>query len=155
MLLVGAIGVRHALAQRDGDHPHAGWEMGGGMPFKMIEHRADHLLAEVDATSDQQARVHAIIEAAAVDLAPIKTEMRGTREELIQLLTAPQIDRNALETLRTQRQADMDQLTKRASVAMEEAADVLTPEQRTKLRSFLVHAAPTQPADPSGGPSRP
>ena len=49
------------------------------------------------------------------------------------LLSAPTIDKAAVEKLRAERIAAIDEASKKAVAAVVEAAEVLTPEQRTKL----------------------
>lgn len=131
-LLAGA-GTTHAWAQR---HHQGGWSMDQGVPVERIERRVDRMLFEVDATADQKAKVHAIIEAAAKEIDPIRKSMSGTREQIRALLSAPQIDRAAVEAIRSRRIAAMDQISQHVTKAMEDAADVLTPEQRQKLATL-------------------
>ena len=134
VLVAGAAGASHAWAQRG----HGDWSMDGGGSVEKIEHRVDNMLKRVAATPDQQARIHAIIEAAVKDIDPIRHGMAGTRAQTRTLLTAPQIDRAALETLRGQRIAAMDQISQRVTRAMEDGADVLSPYQRQKLATIAA-----------------
>ncbi len=76
-LLGATAGITHAYAR-----PHDG----NGMTAERMEHRADRMLKRVDATPNQLAKVHAIIEAAAKDVAPIKASMTGTHEKLIAVM---------------------------------------------------------------------
>ena len=99
----------------------------------MVEQRVDRMLHGVDATPDQQTKLHAIIEAAVKDLDPIRKDLAGTRAQMTSLLAVPQVDRAAVEKLRTERVAEMDQASKRVTEALLDAADVLTPDQRKKL----------------------
>ncbi len=131
-VLAGAFGVAHAW------EAHHHWSMRDGIPVQLVEHRVDHVLGKVDATPDQKSRVNAIIEAAAHDIDPLRLQMAGTRDQAVALLEAPQIDRAAIEQLRVQRIATMDKITQRLSAAIEDAADVLTPEQRQKLGHDLA-----------------
>lgn len=131
-VLAGAFGVAHAW------EAHHRWSMRDGIPVQLVEHRVDHVLDKVDATPDQKSRVNAIIEAAAHDIDPLRLQMAGTRDQAVALLEASQIDRAAIEQLRVQRVATMDKITQRLSAAIEDAADVLTPEQRAKLGRELV-----------------
>ena len=132
-LLAGAASFTNAFARPP---HHEGWSMEQGVPVDRIEHRADRMLKQVNATADQQAKIHTIIEAAAKDIDPIRKAMSGTRAQMRTLLTAPQIDRTAIETLRAQRIAGMDQISQRMTKALADAADVLTPEQRQKLSTI-------------------
>ena len=131
-LLAGAAGLTNAFAR---PHP-GGWSMEQGVPVERIERHADHMLKQVSATPEQQAKIHAIIEAAAKDIDPIRKTMTGTRAAMRTLLTAPQIDRTAIESLRAQRIAGMDQVSQRMTKALADAADVLTHDQRQKLATI-------------------
>jgi Spy/CpxP family protein refolding chaperone len=51
----------------------------------------------------------------------------------MQLLSQPQVDRAALEALRAKQAQAMDQISRRFTQSLADAADVLTPEQRAKL----------------------
>lgn len=134
VVLLASAGVVVRAAEHRG---RDGWGMQGGIPLGMIEHRADRMLNRVDATPDQKAKVHAIIEAAARDLEPLRATMGEARGQFASLLTAPQVDRSAMERLRTDRVASMDQATQRISAAVADIADVLTPEQRLKLKQAI------------------
>jgi Spy/CpxP family protein refolding chaperone len=114
-------------------HHHGMWASTQAIPVDLVEQRIDHMLTSVDATPDQQAKLHAIIEAAVKDLDPIRQQLAGTRKDMAALLGQPQVDRAAVEQLRSQRVAEMDQASKRMTQALLDAADVLTPDQRKTL----------------------
>jgi periplasmic protein CpxP/Spy len=143
VLLAGAAVSAHAWAGR-----HEGmWGEGGPIRVERIERHVDHLLQKVDATSDQTAKVNAIIEAAAKDIDPLRKEIGDTRKQALSLLSAPQIDRGAIEKLRSDRMAAMDKMSQRMSTAVADAADVLSPEQRQKLAHDLESFRPPQRPD--------
>jgi Spy/CpxP family protein refolding chaperone len=102
---------------------------------KMVEQLAR------EASADQKARVALIAKAAMADLLPIHEQFRQAHARLHELLTAPVVDRAALEQLRMVQMQRMDAITRRLLAAVEDAADVLTPEQRIKfaerLKAFL------------------
>jgi Spy/CpxP family protein refolding chaperone len=50
---------------------------------------------------------------------------------------APVVDRAALEQLRVEQMQRMDLVSRRILVAVEDAADVLTPEQRARFAEQL------------------
>jgi periplasmic protein CpxP/Spy len=143
VLLAGAAATAHAWAGR-----HEGmWGEGGPIRVERVERRVDHMLQKVDATSEQTAKVNAIIEAAAKDIDPMRNEIADTRKQALSLLAAPQIDRGAIEKLRSERMAVMDKLTQRISTALADAADVLSPEQRQKLTHDIESFRPPHRAD--------
>jgi Spy/CpxP family protein refolding chaperone len=123
-LLGSAVSATRAYARPSDGH---GWST------ERMEHRTDRMLRRVNATAEQQTKIHAIIEAASKDITPIRDSLRGTHEKLRALLAAPQIDTAAIEALRGQRSAAMDQISRRMTSALEDAANVLTPDQRQKL----------------------
>lgn len=135
----GAYGVAHAW------EAHHRWSMRDGIPVQLIEHRIDSALRKADATDDQVGRVNTIIEAAARDIEPLRAEMAGTRAQAVSLLTAPQIDRAAIDHLRTERAGTMDRISQRVTTALADAAEVLTPAQREKLAHVVADMHDHQP----------
>jgi Spy/CpxP family protein refolding chaperone len=108
---------------------------GLGFP-EMSEHFREHVkqvLAEVDATPEQQARIQEIVQSAANDLKSLHAQHAGGFAEIHALFTAPAIDRGRLEQLRARHIAALDAASQRCAAAMADAAEVLTPEQRAKL----------------------
>ena len=103
---------------------------------EMAEHfqvHVKHVLSEVDATPEQQARINTIIDAAAADLKTLHQQHSGMFAGMHTLLTAPTIDRAKLEQLRAGHIATLDAASQRCATAIADAAEVLTPEQRAKL----------------------
>jgi periplasmic protein CpxP/Spy len=109
-------------------------------PAKAEEH-ADrmvrHLAIEVDATTDQTEKLRTIAKTALKDLIPLREKIKSSRERARELLTAPTIDRAALESLRTEQMANIDAATRRITQALADAGDVLSVEQRRKLEERL------------------
>jgi Spy/CpxP family protein refolding chaperone len=100
---------------------------------KFIDWRVSAMLSKVDATAEQKTKVAEIAKAAAKELAPLREQHRAARDQAMALLTAPTIDRAALEKLRGEELQLAETLSKRAIAAVADAAEVLTPEQRIKL----------------------
>lgn len=98
---------------------------------KMVEQFA------ADASPDQKARVASIAKAAMADLRPAHQQFRQGHARAHELLMAPVIDRAALEQLRVAQMQRMDFISRRILAAVEDAADVLTPEQRAKFAGHL------------------
>ncbi len=69
-------------------HAHMG---GGGV----MEHRIGTMLDELDATPEQEDKLWDIIDNARAEIRPTFRDFRETREEVIELLGAPGIDRAA------------------------------------------------------------
>ncbi len=117
-----------------------GMGMHGGSPaamHAMMEAHLDRMLASVGASADQSSRIHAIFASAMGSLGPMHAQMAAAHAQFRTLLTAPTIDRAAIEKLRAEHMATADQLSRVMVGAMEDAAQVLTPEQRTKLATQM------------------
>lgn len=115
---------------------HHGWG-GGSMNPELISDRIEHgvkyVLSDVDATADQKAKVTAILQDAATDVYALRGQHLAAREQIHALFSAPSVDRTRLETLRTEEMQLADQASKRVVAGIADAAEVLTPEQRTSL----------------------
>lgn len=121
-----AIGAGTAVAQSF----KGGW---GGMGARFAEHRFERLMDEIDASDEQQDKIWAIVDKTRSELRPVGREFRDSRGKVAELLSAPTIDKAAVEALRVERVAAIDAASKRAVAALVEAAEVLTPEQRAEL----------------------
>lgn len=129
----------------------AGWGWGPGHHGKMggtlepaevqekVERMVAHLAIEIDATEEQKQKLTTIFVSAATDLLPLRAEMMESRQagELVGLLTAPTVDRAAIEAFRAGKLALADQASRRIATALGEAAEVLTPEQRAEVGERL------------------
>ena len=150
-LLAGLTGnlLSKAFGQGDGWH-HIAWHDGGmfGGPLSpaQIDDRIDrmtkHMAIEIDATADQQAKVTAIAKAAVADLRPLREKAQAARAQAVTLLTAPTIDRSAIERLRAEQIGLAETASKRIVQALADAADVLNPEQRRKVADWIALGRP-------------
>jgi periplasmic protein CpxP/Spy len=106
-----------------------------------IDARADrmirHLAVEIDATTEQQDKLRAIVRATVKNLLPVRDKMLAARATGRELLTQPTIDRAALEKLRADQIATHETVSKQLVQAVADAADVLTPDQRRKISDML------------------
>ena len=98
-----------------------------------IERMVKHFAVEVDATPEQQAKLTQIAKTAAKDLRPLREKVREARRRGMELLSAPAIDRAAIERLRAEQIQGADAVSKRMAQAFADAAEVLTPDQRKKI----------------------
>jgi len=117
------------LAQAQGPMGHRGGHemmaMGGG--------HVEHMLDMVDASDAQRSQIKQIMDAARADMKTEHEAARKLREQAQTLFAAPNIDAGAIEALRLQMTAHHEQVSKRMSQAMIDAARVLSPEQRAKM----------------------
>ncbi len=95
---------------------------------------AKHLAVEVDATPEQSQKLVAIAKSLAGEVLPIRQQIRLTQKSAVDLLTADTLDRTAIEKLRADQMGNFDAVSGRVLKAITDAAEVLTPEQRKKLR---------------------
>jgi periplasmic protein CpxP/Spy len=150
-LLAGLTGnlLSKAFGQGDGWH-HIAWHdsgmFGGPLSPAQIDDRIDrvtkHVAIELDATADQQAKAAAIAKAAFADLRPLREKAQAARAQAVTLLTAPTIDRSAIERLRAEQIGLAETASKRIAQALADAADVLSPEQRRKVADWMAFGRP-------------
>jgi Spy/CpxP family protein refolding chaperone len=115
----------------------------GGMHAMGMAHVLK-MLDQLGATADQKNRVQAILSAGFAPMAQTHRDMAQTHAALQAILTAPTIDRAALEQLRAAEIARIDASSRILTKALADAADVLTPEQRAKLVKLIAaHPRPS------------
>jgi len=109
-------------------------------PAKRDEHvrrMVRHFAVETDASPAQQEKLTAIVKGAVADLAPLREQMRAARSQAVALLRADHVDREGVERLRAEQMRLADGMSRRASIALADAAEVLTPAQRQKVAGRL------------------
>src|SRR5215467_3125774 len=125
---------------------HAAGPWSGPLTPAQIDDRIDrmtkHMAIELDATADQQAKLANIAKAAVADLRPLHEKAHATRAEAVTLLTAPSIDRSAIERLRAEKIGLAETASKRIAQALADAAEVLSPEQRRKIADWMASGRP-------------
>jgi Spy/CpxP family protein refolding chaperone len=100
---------------------------------RRAEARVKWMLADIDATDAQHQRIADITVTLMRELRPLRDQAREARRQVMDILSKPQIDRGALEALRAKQAQTMDQISRRISQSLADAAEVLTPDQRAKL----------------------
>ena len=106
------------------------------MHAAMMAHVAQ-MLDKVGATPEQKSRIEAILHAGFGSMGAMHADMQVTHARLHELLTAPTIDRQALEALRASQIASLDQASRKMVDAMADAAEVITPAQRARLAEIM------------------
>jgi protein CpxP len=121
---------------------HEGTFMGGPLTPAQIDDRIDrmtrHMAIELDASADQQARIASIAKAAVSDLRPLHEKAQAARSQAVTLLTAPTIDRSAIERLRGEQIGLAETASKRLAQAVADASEVLNPDQRRKVADWVA-----------------
>ncbi|MFO0996232.1 MAG: Spy/CpxP family protein refolding chaperone [Alphaproteobacteria bacterium] len=122
-------------------HPgHGGF--GGGRDLESSQEWAElatrQMLRKIDATPEQQSKINAIVLAAVKDIYPLREQAHAMRRDAMKLMAAPTVDRAAAERLRMQQNTLHEQISKRMMLAMLDAAEVLTPQQRETLAKTMA-----------------
>ena len=105
--------------------------------IKVAEKRIDHMLTEIDASKEQKAKAVEVVKKSILNGTPLADTLRSNHQKMIALLSAKEIDKVAVEQLRTNQSKAIDDLSKQATQAMLEIAEVLSPDQRAKLSEKL------------------
>ena len=113
--------------------PSRGGHGGHGDMAAMAERRVDHLVKLVGGTPEQKTKLLALAQAAVADMKPLREQLMAARKRGMELLSAASIDRGTIEKLRGESSQAMDSISRRMSAHMMDAAEVLTPAQRTTL----------------------
>jgi periplasmic protein CpxP/Spy len=125
-----------AQASRMGHH----W--GGAKSEEQIRERAldrgAWILGRIDASPEQERRINAIINALVSDLFGLRSAHQEHRRQLIAELARPQVDRGALEKIRSEELALADSASKSILNAVAEATEVLDIEQREELAAMIA-----------------
>lgn len=126
-------------------HPRGGgWFRAGHRRFdaESVGERAafatDWILHRIDASDAQRQQVLAVVQSAIEDLLPMRDQHHQHLQALHQALAQPTIDRNTLGEIRRAQLQLADRASERLVEAMADAAEVLTPEQRTKLAELAT-----------------
>ena len=112
---------------------YSGKSWDGDKLERFVEWKIDDMLDEVDATDEQRGQVRAITTAALADMEEFRDFKREIRQDLIAAFSKETVDRTELELLRQRKMETADRASQRLLTALADAAEVLTPAQRTEL----------------------
>jgi protein CpxP len=127
---------------------HLTWKRGERLAF--IQRGVAHALDSIGASSEQEAKIHDIVAAKFADIAPEPGDHEALRKRALDLLSAPTIDRAAVERLRADAVAIFDAKSKQIVGGVLDVADQLTPQQRAQLADEIADAARRGPPMMSG-----
>jgi periplasmic protein CpxP/Spy len=138
LTLVAARPITAAIQNSAGLHHSWGGRWGGHAmsPEAAKEHlqiASKWLLRDIDASTEQQDRVNAIVTGAVDDLFRLRERHQQNRDAFHQQIGGATIDRAALEEIRKSEMGVADEASKRLVQALADVSDVLTPEQRQAL----------------------
>lgn len=132
---LGGLGLLGAQAQAHG------WKGRGGLDpeerARRLEWRIGKLVKDLGGTAEQKSRLVAIASAAMADLRPLRDQGRQARLRGLELLSAPVIDKVALEQARLAQMQAVDARSRRMTQALVDAAEVLTPAQRVQAAAHM------------------
>jgi Spy/CpxP family protein refolding chaperone len=97
-----------------------------------------HVYVETGATDAQKAQIEPLVRQALADLLPLHQHAQDFHRQALQALSADQIDRVALETLRAEHMQAADAASQRITQAIGDIAEVLTPAQRKALAAHVA-----------------
>jgi len=127
------VGSSHAHPGAAGRHAMWHGNFDAESSAKRINAMVGWVLADVDATADQKTKIGNIAQAALKDLMPLRDEHKAARAKATELLSAAKVDRDAIEALRASEFKLAETASKRMTLAIADAAEVLEPAQRAKL----------------------
>ena len=108
----------------------------GHDPEAMLEHAqyaVDRFMSEVEATDEQRQEARVLVEDTLTVLGTMRFDRESVRSQVMDLLSAETIDREAVEELRAEKLAEADRASRVLTDAIVELAKILTPEQRARL----------------------
>ena len=120
----------------------------GQGPMSKAEHKAHvqemvgEALDAADATDDQASQVNALFEDAFPRFEALHEGMEAHHAQIRAVLTAPTVDRAAMETVRLDGVARFDEISTVVTDLAGDVADVLTQEQREKLADIADKMRP-------------
>lgn len=137
LVLAGGFGIARASGFASSLHHgrHA------AMAHDVIELRLGKALDSVGATDDQKQRIKAILDAGFARHQALAGEHDVLHQQLLAALSGPTVDRAAVEAVRAEALSKLDQASKDLAKSIGDAADVLTPAQRTQLAQLHLKAA--------------
>ena len=128
--LVAILGGALAFAHTGGGHH--GPMMAGQSTEDHLEHM-QMMLTRVGASDAQKTQIEAILKPALDDMKATHDAHFAAFKQFHEAISAPSIDRARLESLRAEQLKLLDEASKRLVMAISDAAEVLTPEQRAAL----------------------
>ncbi|GGC58211.1 Spy/CpxP family protein refolding chaperone [Undibacterium terreum] len=137
--VLSVTGISYAQEGMDGGHHHHGWGRHGEVTPENMSKHVDAMVNRIlkDGTPEQKTKVADIAKAAFKDIYPLRQQHKADRQQAVKLLTQPKVDRVALEQVRADELRLADQVSRRITQALADAAEVLTPEQRLKLAEHM------------------
>jgi len=117
-------------------YAHTGGMHHGPMSEQSMEMHLDHMtamLTKIGASDAQKSQVEGILKGAFTELGNTQRAHHAALGKAHELLLGASVDRAQMEALRAEQIRSFDAASKRMLTAFEDAAEVLSPEQRAAL----------------------
>jgi len=129
----GAVGLARAAA---GPAPFIHGCLKPGTARDFAEFRMQKVLKKVNATDSQQQQILAILDGMFAKHQAMASVHEQLHQQILAALTAPTVNRTALEAVRLDVVSRIDQGSKDVARALGDMAEVLTPAQRQQLQAL-------------------
>jgi len=117
-------------------YAHSGSGHHGPMAGRETEDHLEHMqamLTKIGASDTQKAQIEGLLKPAFEEMKAAHEAHSTAFEQFHEAITAPSIDRAQIESLRAGQLKSLDEASKRMVIAITDAAEVLSPEQRSAL----------------------
>jgi len=117
-------------------YAHSGGGHHGPMAGRGTEDHLEHMqamLTKIGASDAQKAQIEGLLKPAFEEMKAAHEAHSAAFEQFHDAITAPSIDRAQIESLRAGQLKSLDEASKRMVIAITDAAEVLSPEQRSAL----------------------
>ena len=105
----------------------------------------EQMLVDIAVTPAQKSQIDSLLQPLLIDFGAMHDQMRDTHAQLLQLLAADPLDRDAIEALRVAHIQAMDKDSQKIARSAGDIAQVLTPAQRkTMVANITSHHAQMQ-----------
>jgi protein CpxP len=130
VVLAGGFGVARAAAGGGMGFLHG---HGGAMGHDFVQFRLAQALDKVGATDAQRAQIKTIVDAGLAKHQDMAAAHQQIHAQLLAALSGATVDRAAIEAVRAQAIAKIDEGSKDLAKTLGDVAEVLTPAQRAQL----------------------
>ena len=117
-------------------YAHSGGGHHGPMAGRGTEDHLEHMqamLTKIGASETQKTQIEGLLKPAFEEMKAAHEAHSAAFEQFHDAITAPSIDRAQIESLRAGQLKSLDEASKRMVIAITDAAEVLSPEQRSAL----------------------
>jgi Spy/CpxP family protein refolding chaperone len=135
LIVIPLVAIAGALAYAHTGGMHHGQMNEHGISMH-LEH-VDAMLTKIGASDAQKTQVEGLLKGAFAELESTQRSHHEAFGKAHELLLAPSIDRTRMEALRAEQIRSFDETSKRMLGAFEDAAEVLSPEQRAALAAEI------------------